>query len=41
MRLPKINIEEPGWTQFLVGTVIFAPILGALIAGRCVADTLV
>jgi hypothetical protein len=40
MRLPKINVEEPGWPQFLVGMLIVSPIFGAIIAGRWAADTL-
>ena len=40
MRLPKINIEEPGWAQFLVGMLIVSPIFGAIIAGRWAATTL-
>jgi hypothetical protein len=40
MRLPKINMEEQGWQQFLVALLIFAPSIGAIIAGRWAADTL-
>jgi hypothetical protein len=40
MRLPKINMEEPGLAQFLFTLLIFAPSVGAILTGRWAADTL-
>jgi hypothetical protein len=40
MRLPKINMDEQGWPQFLVGMLIVSPTFGAFIAGRWAATTL-
>jgi hypothetical protein len=40
MRLPKFNMAEPGWPQFLVGMLIVSPIFGAFLAGQWIATTL-